>query len=176
VNTSHIYDVYLSGGYGLAVSTPENPEYQLLVLAYHLGVGAVIPFVIIVGCNVGIITTIRSAAEKRGEMGQDEKGKKTTERETRYLTRMLVIVCLAYAMLSLPYRLYDFFLMIPAIGDQYKTDTSRYWQFRHLFEAWLLSHIWDWNYGVNFYLYCIGGGKRYRSQVTNMLPCKRSNK
>jgi hypothetical protein len=176
-NSCNVYESFLyynvSGGYGVAVSIPENSAYESIVLAYHLGVGSVIPFVVIVFCNFCIITTIRAAAEKRGTMGQDEKSKKNMEKETSYLTRMLVIVCIAYACLSIPYRLYDFMLMIPAIGNRYD-KASNYWHWRYLFETWVLLHVWDWNYGINFYLYCIGGGRRYRSEVARMLCCKKS--
>ncbi|XP_064637380.1 cysteinyl leukotriene receptor 1-like [Lineus longissimus] len=173
----HIFFIFHKadlGGYGLVVSSPGHEEYELLVLAYHLGVGSVIPFIIIVICNVFIIATIRAAANKREAMGQDEKGKKSSEKETRYLTRMLVIVCAAYVGLSLPYRLYDLILKIPAIAQQYQEKTN-YWRWRRLLEVWTLSHIWDWNYAVNFYLYCIGGGKRYRSEVARLLGCNKKN-
>jgi hypothetical protein len=172
MRSKHVY--YISGGYGVAVSIPGHPELEPIVLSYHLAVGSIIPFIVMFVCNVWIIVTIRAAAEKRGAMGQDDKGKKTQAKEIKYLTRMMIIVCLAYAILSLPWRLYDFMLLIPAIGDHYKTETSKYWHWRYLFETWVLLHVWDWNYGINFYLYCIGGGKKYRSEVARLLCCKKA--
>jgi hypothetical protein len=148
---------------GVGPSVPGYPELEALVLAYHLGFGTLIPFVVIVFCNIWIIVTLRQAKIKRDKM-VDEKTKTTQGKETRHLTRMLIVVCVVYVFTSIPFRVYDLFLLIPKLQEMYDMK-EKYWQLRYLFQYWFLVHFWDWNYAINFYLYCIGGGRKYRAGV-----------
>jgi hypothetical protein len=130
--------------------------------------GTFIPFGIIVFCNLWIIYTLHGASKQRLAMGVGQNGQKTIEKETKYLTKMLIIVCIAYVVTSIPYRLHDLLLGVPSISSHYDLNDP-YWRLRYSAQNYILHHVWEWNYAVNFYLYCIGGGKKYRQDVKNIL-------
>jgi hypothetical protein len=158
-----VYD-YISGEKILSPSVPEYPWLESLISLAHLVFGSLVPFAIIVVCNIGIIVAMRTAASERKEMGTVAKNEKSQEQGTRHLTRMLMVVCAVYVVTSLPFRLYELAFSTSAVKQFY--DMSQpYWRLRHNTEFHLLICIWDWNYGVNFYLYCIGGGQKYRQDV-----------
>jgi hypothetical protein len=81
---------------------------------------------------------------------------------------MLALVCIAYVVTSIPHRMYDLVVAIPTIKKLY-VMTETYWYVRFTCQYWVFLHLWEWNYGINFYLYCIGGGKKYRNDVKNMM-------
>jgi hypothetical protein len=58
--------------------------------------------------------------------------------------------------------------------------TSTYWNLRYNVQLWVVFELWCWNYAVNFYLYCIGGGEKYRRDtkevLSGMLKCGRNLK
>jgi hypothetical protein len=47
--------------------------------------------------------------------------------------------------------------------------TRLYWVVRYGVEYWFIHEIWYQNYSINFYLYCIGGGRKYRNDVKVVL-------
>jgi hypothetical protein len=77
---------------------------------------------------------------------------------------MLLMVSAAYVVTSLPYRLYAFVIDMPGVATYYDLSDP-YWNVRYTLEIWLVYDIWCCNYAVNFYLYCLGGGKRYREDI-----------
>ena len=147
---------------------PEFPIAEKLILAYHLIFGTLIPFLIIVSCNIGIIITLRHASKQRSQMGVDKRKQKAQEKEKSHLTRMLILVCFAYVVLSIPARMYDLVMTIPQIQEVYDMSQN-YWNTRYMCQYFLIFHFWEWNYGINFYLYIIGGGKKYRTDVHNLI-------
>ncbi|XP_064645116.1 uncharacterized protein LOC135498658 [Lineus longissimus] len=130
--------------------------------------GTFLPFAIIVFCNIWIIYTLHAASRKSVAMGVGQDGQKSREKEARYLTKMLIIVCFAYVVTSIPYRLHDLLMGVPSISAHYDLSDP-YWRLRYSAQNYILHHLWEWNYAVNFYLYCIGGGKRYRQDVRIIL-------
>jgi hypothetical protein len=80
------------------------------------------------------------------------------------LTVMLLFVSLAYVVTTLPYRLHEPILEMPQIKALYDV-TKQYWKLRITIGVFGTANLWFYNYAVNFYLYCIGGGKRYRDDT-----------
>ena len=74
--------------------------------------------------------TVRSAAEERKtkQVHSDKEGEKY-QKETQFLTRMLVFVSAAYVITSLPYRLFMVIMDVPALADIYDM-TKTYWNLR----------------------------------------------
>jgi hypothetical protein len=113
-------------------------------------------------------------------MGVSKEGKKTREKETTYLTRMLILVSIAYVITSIPFRIYDVIIGIPEVKDIYAQNMKKdeYWSLRYYCQHFVLLNIWEMNFGINFYLYCIGGGKKFRNDVKEKMGmilfcCKR---
>ncbi|XP_064651663.1 uncharacterized protein LOC135502639 [Lineus longissimus] len=153
----------------LRADVPESPFLEGLALGFQLGFGTLIPFVIIVISNLWIIITVHKANKERTTMEvAGSKGQKRRDKDTKYLTRMLILVCIAYVMCSIPYRMYDSVMNIPALKDIYNLEDP-YWILRYGVEYWVLLEVWYQNYSVNFYLYCIGGGRKYRNDVRTVL-------
>jgi hypothetical protein len=137
---------------------------------FNIIVGAVLPFVVILGCNVVIIYHIKSASRERAKLG------KHTEREQKdhYITAMLAFVSAAYIITTLPYRLFSPVLKIPQVAAIYDLS-QRYWRLRFGISGFSVINIWFCNHAVNFYLYCIGGGRKYRNDTKELIhqlfPC-----
>ncbi|XP_064642690.1 thyrotropin-releasing hormone receptor-like isoform X3 [Lineus longissimus] len=111
--------------------------------------------------------SVKSASEKRAKMseGQGQGNRK----EEQHLTRMLIFVSCAYVVSSLPFRLYILLIDIPEIGWIYNMDDT-YWNLRYAVQGFFVFDVWLFNYAINFYLYCIGGGVKYRRDAKDV--CK----
>jgi hypothetical protein len=143
--------------------------------------GTVIPFAVIFLCNVGIIIGVRRAAAQRDNITamskttkqQDTKAQERSA-ESKYMIRMLVLVSLAYVFFSMPLRFYVIIIDLPGLREMY--DVSKpYWSLRLEVEHWVCGVIWHVNYAINFYMYCLGGGKKFRNDAIEVVKyrCKR---
>ncbi|XP_064620337.1 uncharacterized protein LOC135483397 [Lineus longissimus] len=159
----HIFFVYEQDGpLMLRVLSREYPFLETLVVAFHLFIGTLLPLSIIVVCNIWIIFTLKSSNIK---MADQKGGHRSREKDTTYITRMLIIVCFAYVMTSMPYRLSLTLIDgIQALRQLYDMNLT-YWKVRYAALAWITSNLWHLNYAINFYLYCVAGGARYRNDV-----------
>ncbi|XP_064627969.1 growth hormone secretagogue receptor type 1-like [Lineus longissimus] len=146
----------------------DNPIVEVLTSGFQLIFGAFLPFVIILCCNVIIIITVKLASKKRLKMdsvqgqGVDQRNRKQTE----HLTRIGVFVSAAYVLTTMPFRLYNVIVTIPAVGYDLSDD---YWFFRFGAENEFLFVIYSCNHACNFYLYCVAGGRRYRTDTVKIL-------
>jgi hypothetical protein len=150
------------------MSVPDAPHLETLGNTSQLAIGTVLPFSIIIFSNVWIIIVLRSASQERSKMGVSKGGQETREKETTYLTRMLILVSIAYVITSIPYRLYDIIMGMPEINSIYEMQ-EEYWNLRFYDQHFILAQVWITNYAINFYLYCIGGGKKYRNDARKRL-------
>ena len=133
--------------------------------------GSVIPFIIILGSNIIIIIKIKMASAQRSKMRANE-GQCENKSKEKHLTRMLIFVSLAYVVTSAPLRLYYLLMDIPEIGGPEVYDLSNtYWSLRYHTQMFLLADIFVFNHAINFYLYCLGGGAKYRKDAAEV--CKR---
>jgi hypothetical protein len=150
----------------LHASVPENPLLETILLAIHFALSTIVPFVIIVVCNFWIIVSLGRASAKRGEMITGNNAR-SREKDERYLTRMLIVVCVAYIIISTPYRMYGIVMGLPGIRQVYNLDIP-YWRIRYDLQYIILLYIFCNNHAVNFYLYAIGGGKKYRRDIKKL--------
>jgi hypothetical protein len=151
---------------------PDPPWLEITVGAYNLAIGTVIPLTVIITSNILIIASVKRSAISRSKMAAQsdtEKGR-TDERQ---LTRMLILVSIAYVIFSVPIRTYEIILTIPEIVSTYNMNDP-YWRLRYNVQFWLLAEMHHMNYAVNFYLYILGGGGKYRRNVKEVFKsCRR---
>jgi preprotein translocase subunit SecG len=151
-------------------SVPGHKSLELLATGFQVLVGTVCPFVIIFASNVIIIVTLHKANRERAMMDSRQSTEETkSQKETRFLTRMLIFVSVAYVLTSLPYRMYHFVVRIPEVAAMFHNMATVYWRLRYIVGAYCFFLIWLFNYAINFYLYCIGGGKRYRDDTRDVM-------
>jgi hypothetical protein len=141
----------------------ESPEIENALSLLTTLFGAGLPFTVIFCSNLVIIFTLRSESKTRVKL----EAIMARKRPQHQLTFMLIFVSLAYIMTSLPYRLDAVVMDIEAIDAMYDL-TQEYWRLRRGVELYILINLWFYNYAVNFYLYCIGGGQRYRNDIRKL--------
>jgi hypothetical protein len=168
--SDNVFPISISDSAHAQVSIPGYAALETLVKTFHLVCGSLAPFVVILVCNLWIIVAIANASKKRTEMGVTKEVAKTHGKETRHLTRMLIFISIVFIVTSLPYRLHDLVLAVPALRAIYDLSDT-YWFLRYMTQYYLVIGIWHWNYGINFYLYCLGGGKKYREDVRRLFKC-----
>ncbi|XP_064637544.1 growth hormone secretagogue receptor type 1-like [Lineus longissimus] len=141
---------------------------------YMVIVGTGLPFSIILGANLLIIITVKRASFERAKLNSNTSRAEKEERNQQHLTILLLFISFAYVVTTLPYRLYDPILKLPQIKAIYDM-TQQYWKLRYTLGIFFTANLWFYNYAVNFYLYCIGGGKRYRDDtkavIGQLFPC-----
>jgi hypothetical protein len=81
---------------------------------------------------------------------------------------MLIFVSMAYVMTSIPYRLVSLVLLVPQVANTFDLDNTCDFIIYNLIVI-SFHGLWAWNYAINFYMYCAGGGKRYRSDIKEVL-------
>jgi predicted ferric reductase len=135
---------------------------------FNIIMGAVCPFVIIFASNLMIIFTLKRASSERVKLDANESRNLRQQKDTQHLTVMLILVSVAYIVTNLPYRMFDPIIEIKEIAAIY--DMSKlYWKLRYSILAFSMGNLWVCNYAVNFYLYCIGGGSRYRNDTKDVI-------
>jgi hypothetical protein len=144
----------------------EYPDLVEFGSYFQMIVGTILPFGTIFSSNVLIIITVQHAAENRRKLESRNVNQK--QKETAYLTRMLMFVSFAYVIITLPYRLFHVCMKIPVIAEIYDM-TDPYWREKYALGAWILHIVWCLNNSLNFYLYCMGGGRRYREDALNVM-------
>jgi hypothetical protein len=164
----------LSGFEGIHPTEFDEPYISLLASTYILLFGSVIPFAVILFCNVSIIIGVRRAAGKRDEITSAIKTTKESEitrsraDESRYMIRMLLLVSLAYVFCSMPMRVYYIVIDSPGFKEMYNMKTL-YWFLRFNVEDWACGVLWYINFAVNFYMYFLGGGKKFRNDAMEVI-------
>jgi hypothetical protein len=148
----------------LITAGKEYEVIELLITGFQMVFGTILPFVVIFTCNILIIITLRKASKERKKLDASQERRP----DSQHLTRMLIFVSFAYVMLTLPYRLNHFAMKIPAVANMYNFEVV-YWRKKYVIQTWTLIIIWLGNYSVNFYLYCLGGGKKYREDARRVI-------
>ncbi|XP_064640810.1 proteinase-activated receptor 1-like isoform X2 [Lineus longissimus] len=147
---------------------PDYPALEVFTSAYQVVVGTVFPFLIILTCNVVIIVTLNRAVKERNQL-ESGKNSEKFKRDTNHLTKMLLFVSFAYVLITLPYRMYHLVIKIPEVALLFGDLRDTFARFNYVVQAWSLLNFWSFNFAVNFYLYCIGGGQRYRKDAKDVL-------
>ena len=144
----------------LVLAVDENVAATLAASLFQLLTGTLFPFIGITCCNMAIIITLSQASKQRRELRNMAAG--SGSKETQHLTRMLIFISIAYVIFSILFRL----LAVASMAY----DFGQICDFIHYnMLAALLFTIWCWNHSANFYLYCLGGGRRYREDLKEVL-------
>ncbi|XP_064630327.1 cysteinyl leukotriene receptor 1-like [Lineus longissimus] len=152
-----------------------NPKWvETVVGLYILLFGTIFPFTVIIFCNTLIILNVQKASRRRQKMDAANKPGTTGEKEN-HLTRMLILVSLTYLILSIPLRLSTVVFKIPELAKMYDL-TDDYWQLRLYLVKMVLFTLWTLNFAVNFYMYLLGGGQKFRNETKKVFAqaCKRA--
>ena len=131
---------------------------------------SLIPFLVILSLNIGIIMSIRNRAKDfkdSGLKGIGSGGKSATESDNQ-LAAMLLMVSFAFLILTLPlYVRYVYFILFP-YSHSVKLSAVYTLAFH------ITNKLYATNSAVNFYLYCCGG-RKFREDVLNLFSCRTVN-
>jgi hypothetical protein len=143
----------------------------ILFNMYMLVLGTIIPFMILSVSNTIIIVNIRRAAGERMKI-MDSGGKQGKQKQANEanLTMMLLLTSVAYLFCSCPKRIWE-----TVAGSQYDMR-SNYWSARYWLEFWFVTELWHSNFAINFYVYFLGGGRKFRNDAKEILTrcCKKA--
>ncbi|XP_064636459.1 C-C chemokine receptor type 7-like [Lineus longissimus] len=166
--TFKFVDNEVTGVKTLILSVPENEVVEIMTSSFQLVCGTILPFTTITLSNFIIIVTVKQASKNRLKMGTNAEIDNQQKAETQHLTRMLVCVCIGYIVTSLPLRFHYLIHGIPEVSSRYDM-TKPYWNLRYMLENGVTFLVWISNYACNFYIYCLGGGRRYRNDTKAVL-------
>ena len=142
---------------------------------YQLIFGTLLPFCGILFTNIWIIITVKTASMKHKHLTgstSETPGNVKRKQETGHLTRTLILVSCAYVVCSIPLRLYEMILDLPAMKEIYDFNDT-YWFMRYKVGYVFLGDIWVMNFGINFYIYCVAG-KKFRNDALSILKSCRN--
>jgi hypothetical protein len=140
---------------------PEARWVEILLNLYQLIIGTILPFSILIVCNSVIIFRVRQAASERKKI--ESKERKTNETN---LTVLLLMTSFAYLVCSIPKRLYE---AVVGVLEYYDDLTDPYWSTRYWLQWWVCTQIWLLNFAINFYVYFLGGGAKFRRDTKEIL-------
>ena len=132
---------------------------------YTLFSTVMIPFPIILIGNILIIYGIRKAARNRSKITDGTAGTTTKE---KHLTRVLILLSMAFVILCLPLGIYEVLMSIPEVSAIYDLSDP-YWKLRVSITYLALSELSSFNHVINFFLYVLGGGKKFRDDTKEVL-------
>jgi hypothetical protein len=159
-------------GQNVPCTPPCNSEYLICKIFLFFS-GTIVPFTLILVSNILIITRVRRAASIRNKMA-DHSHITHSSVEDKHLTRMLIFVSLAYFILCTPPALYELLFSIPQVKAVYDFRDI-YWLFRANIIHWTMITLAKMNHAVNFYLYILAGGRKFREDARKILTCHRSS-
>ncbi|XP_064635362.1 proteinase-activated receptor 2-like [Lineus longissimus] len=141
----------------LIVNFPAARWYEAVYNAYLVAMGTVLPFSVLVVCNITIIIGVSRAARKRRKIksGKDKKINETN------LTAMLFMTSFAYFVCSCPKRINQA-VFVYDLNDPY-------WRAMYWLQFWVCNEIWHINFAINFYVYFLGGGKKFRRDAREIV-------
>jgi hypothetical protein len=141
----------------LVPNIPDKPWLETSINLHLLVLGTIVPFSIVIVSNTVIIVNIHRAASARKKM-QSNPERKSKEAN---LTAVLLLTSLSYLVCSLPLRFYET-LVHYDLSDPY-------WAARYSFQWWICGEIWHINFAINFYIYFLGGGGKFRKDAREVL-------
>lgn len=153
-----------------------NCQYKLWLPSYvrsgfrivHFCTSSLIPTIILVILNTGIIYGISKSGNIEKSVSSKSKHGEGTDKKSSdksRLTKMTVMSSIAFISLTVPYSLYRLYFT-------FSKGTTAYENFMRSLILQTLLKTTLANYAINFYLYIVGGGKRFRDDVSNILSIK----
>ena len=132
-----------------------------------LGTNSLIPFTVIISCNIIIIVKLAKTRKLRRVMSTNTQ---IQCQEFNSLTKTLPSVSFAYLLLTFPYV--SFAMLFPYTAHLY-SSYDEYFCGRRLWFVCVQS-MGCFNFSINFILYCLGG-TRFRNAFLTMIGFKRVN-
>ncbi|XP_064651729.1 thyrotropin-releasing hormone receptor-like [Lineus longissimus] len=166
LNVFFTYDILAPGH--LVRSVPTAPWVGALFDIYELVMGAILPFSLIAIGNAAIIISVRRAANRRAEMSKTDMTSQKSRLQERSITRMLLFVSFAFLICQFPYRVSGILFEIPGVMTMYDMN-SHYWKTRSLLQKIVFTELFMASFAVNFYLYFLGGGEKFRQDSKQLL-------
>jgi hypothetical protein len=111
---------------------------------------------------------VKGASRSRATLSlAQESAAASAERNKSYMAKMLIFVSMAYLATSVPYRLFIMVLLIPQVAQVF--DFREPCDFL-LYNVIIVSFfiLWLLNFSLNFYMYCLGGGRKYRKEIKDL--------
>ncbi|XP_074660373.1 putative G-protein coupled receptor 139 [Tubulanus polymorphus] len=128
------------------------------------------PCVLIFIANILIIMSLRK--RQQANLGATSSG--ATDKRTysqQQITRTLLFVSITFSVLVTPHTVRTFLQAVNPAPPASCNSTS--YNKDSIIDKVLHGLLYV-NHGINFFLYCIGGGKRFRNDVAAVLKCKRN--
>jgi neuromedin U receptor 2 len=148
----------------LVLDFPEPAWVEPLFLVYSVGSNVVLPVTLILTSNFIIIFSMRRAARGRSKMAAEGEGEsRRASSAEKQLTQMTILVSVAYVSFTLPVRVFD-----AATNNIKIQQLSPYMQHLIYFAYIFFGEVFHLNFAVNFYLYILGGGKRFRKDAIDV--------
>lgn len=146
-------------------STKSTPKLAVSSLRlYHLLSSSVIPFVLLLICNIITVYQVSRKSDIRKSQNAEDR-RKDVQKKT--FIRMTLLVSTVFILLTGPFTMYRSVLSIdPSIGKNLSAAN-------YLLVMKILQKIWLLNTSVNFYLYLLGGGRKFRNDLFALF--KKSN-
>jgi hypothetical protein len=142
-------------------SVEDNPTLSEVVVIIDIIIGSALPFFMILISNIVIICTIKAAGKRRKDLQTSKENTKESA-----LTTMLLSVSFTFLILVTPLRLRRTvlaFINTTSFSPMTKALDRTIYAVCH--------KMIFFNSANNFYLYCIGGGERFRSDLIDMFRC-----
>jgi hypothetical protein len=122
---------------------------------------SLVPFGIILGSNIAILVKMNAAAKKRARLQQTR-----TEMNASSRTTMLLLISFAFLILVAPIRvIYLVSMCVRRRATTAVTEAKLDLAIVIGYQFILLNNV------VNFYLYILGGGKKFKSDLTSICTC-----
>ncbi|XP_074640291.1 thyrotropin-releasing hormone receptor-like [Tubulanus polymorphus] len=146
--------------------TGYSPVFDKFMSIFDLAFHGLLPIIALTVLNALILSIYsRTKAEMKKITGPRTVSVKNDIREKsekNQLTKMLLLVSAAYIALNVPIRVYRFVETVYPLNKNIDSEVIS--QF-----VYAICHkLWYANCAVNFYLYCIGGGKSFRRDLKRL--------
>jgi hypothetical protein len=141
---------------------PQARWFEQLYKSYLLLFGTILPFSTLAVCNTIIIIEVSRAARRRRKMKSEAAVGKHGKTKDANLSGILLMTSLAYLVCSCPKRGYES-LAATNYDENDRAATALYW-----LGFWIVTELWILNFAVNFYMYFLGGGKKFRQDARHI--------
>ncbi|XP_074650418.1 putative G-protein coupled receptor 139 [Tubulanus polymorphus] len=137
----------------------DSPNLNETVFLVDLAAGSFLPFLLLCGLNTAIVYTLcRHSTDKSLRAGHQSRVGFSPGR----LLKMQMIVAWTFLFLSAPFRLHRLIFHYILAADNLRLERMLFSITHKLFFA---------NSAVNFYVYCLCGGSRFRKHLVDLFRC-----
>ncbi|CAH1778265.1 unnamed protein product [Owenia fusiformis] len=139
-----------------------GPQFVIIFLWLDLSIASLVPFVLMIICNITIITKLIQSDRQRQVATSDSAQKSSTTS----IAIMLVSTSTMFLMLTLPVAI----CMVLSLNDEFTSTGNNMANLK--FAKGIAEFVQQINSVLNFWLYCLTG-KAFRTELKTMLCCGR---